>query len=330
MSSLAEEAADAAIQKKLVPDERHDPTLTDLAEVARHAASAAIQKHLAVEDRETQNEAHDLERQKVAALAAGAALQHGHGTERPSASSLRTLSDISKSAANAALQKSGSVPADVDEGHFRSAQEAAQFAIEHQLIDHPEPPTELVAEVARMAAAAAIQRGLADEASAEGKVEERKEFLAEIARQAAGFAIQRGLGAEVVPDRRRGYELAVLAASAALRRQEQIADANRRVHPAQIAEVARQAAHEAVRLGYGHDESDLMVMPKTPPLADQITAPDTVHTEKTDLANKEQTANDATKEVMHKEEEIEHIPQSTFCRCFPSLAAKFRRGSRPQ
>ena len=323
---MAEEAADAAIQRKLVPDERHDPTLDDLAEVARHAASAAIQKLLAAEDRAVHDAEHDHERQKVATLVASAALQQGHGFERPSVSTLRTLSDISKSAAEAALKKTAKRPADVDENDFKTAQEVAQFAIDHQLIDHPEPPSELVAEVARMAAGAAIQRGLADEAVAEGQMTERKGFLATVARNAASFAIQRGLGAEVVPNRRRAYELAVLAASAAMRRQEQIAEERHRVHPNQIAEVARQAAQEAVRLGYGHDESDVMVMPKTPPAEDNISAAKNPHDQTTDIINKEQSGGSVLSPTatIYREAEIEHTHKPSFCGLFSRLTKSKR------
>lgn len=319
---MAEEAADAAIGRKLVPDERKDPTLQDVAEVARQAASAAIKKLLAVEDREMHDEAHDHERQKLATMAASAALQQGHNTEQPSAGSLRTLSSISKSAAEAALKKTG----DVDEGDLRAAQEAAQFAIENHLIDHPEPPTELVAEVARLAAAAAIQRGLEDEVVTEHTIAERKERLAAIARDVAGFAIQKGLGAEVVPNRRRAYELAVLAASVAMRRREQRQEEPERIPPAQLAEVAIRAAREAVRLGYGQDEADVNMTPKTPPAADHITASENVHTEKTEHIHKEQSDTSLReKELLYKESEVEEFPAHPFCMCFAKLMKPKRK-----
>lgn len=327
VSSLAEEAADAAIGRKLVPDERRDPTLQDVAEVARQAASAAIKKLLAVEDREMHDAAHDHERQKLATMAASAALQHGHDTEQPNASSLRTLSSISKSAAEAALKKTGT-PEDVDEGHYRDAQAAAQFAIENHLIDHPEPPTELVAEVARLAAAAAIQRGLEDEVVTEHTIAERKERLAAIARDVAGFAIQKGLGAEVVPNRRRAYELAVLAASVAMRRREQRQEEPERIPPAQLAEVAIRAAREAVRLGYGQDEADVNMTPKTPPAADNITASENVHTEKTEHIHKEQSDTSLTeKALLYKESEVEEIPAHPFCMCFAKFMNPKRRAT---
>lgn len=271
---MAEAAASAAIGKKLVPDERHDPTLRDVAEMARMAASAAIQKRLA-EDSDLKKE----ERQRLATMAARAALQHGLDPDRLNATKLHSLSSISKSAAEAALKKVASRPADIAESDFLAAHEATQFAIDHNLIDHHEPPTELVAEVARMAAAAAIQRGLEDEVIPEQANLERKEFLANIARNAAGFAIRRGHGAEGVPNRRRAYELAVLAASAALRRQEQREEEQQRFPPAQLAEVANRAAREAVRLGFGQDEAELMITPKTPPAADNVTAPADPHSD---------------------------------------------------
>jgi len=326
--NLAHEAADAAIDKKLVPDERHDPTLQDVAEVARQAASAAIQKLLAVEDREMHDALHDQERQKVAMLAASAALQHGHDTERPNASSLKTLSSISKSAAEAALKKVGTPPEDIDEGHFRDAQEAAQFAIDHNLIDHPEPPMELVAEVARMAAAAAIQRGLEDETVTENRIAERKEILASIARDVASFAIQKGLGAEVVPNRKRAYELAVLAASAAMRRQEQRQEEPERIPPAQLAEVAIRAAREAVRLGYGVDEAEAMLTPKTPPAADHITSPEDVHTQKTEHVHKEESASTQRDiSLVYRESEVEEVTTHPFCMCFSKFLKSKRKTS---
>lgn len=327
VGSLAHEAADAAIDKKLVPDERHDPTLQDVAEVARQAASAAIQKLLAVEDREMHDEAHDHERQKVAMMAASAALQHGHDTEQPNASSLRTLSSISKSAAEAALKKVGTPPEDVDEGHFRDAQEAAQFAIDHNLIDHPEPPTELVAEVARMAAAAAIQRGLEDEVVTENRIAERKELLASMARDVASFAIQKGLGAEVVPNRKRAYELAVLAASAAMRRQEQRQEEPERIPPAQLAEVAIRAAREAVRLGYGVDEAEVMMTPTTPPAADHISSSEEIHTQKKDHIHKEESGSMQHDAPVYRESEVEEVFTHPFCMCFSKFMKSKRKAS---
>lgn len=269
--SIGKEAADIAIRKGLVlPEDLEQIPLSLVNEVAILAASTAIQRGA------TEGESIPMTRMEefrnVAINAAEAAIQHGYASDQPDSQSLRVLSAISRSAAEAALRRSGEEAPDEElaENYLRAAREAAQFAIDHNLIDRPAPPYELVSEVARLAAGAAIQRGLGAELANERSIEERREFLAEIARSAASFAIQRGLGAEQVPNRRMGYELAVLAASVAIRRQEQGREIQRRVDPQQIAQVARRAAQEAVRLGYGHDESDVMEMPSTPPLTDMI------------------------------------------------------------
>eukprot|EP00210_Caulerpa_lentillifera_P000798 g772.t1 len=270
--TIGKEVADIAIQKRLVHSEDIEQIpLTVINEVAILAASKAIQKGLSELQAISEDKMEEI--RTVAIKAAEAAIQHGYAHDRPDSQSLRTLSDISKSAAEAALRKSrdASVDEELSENYLRAAREAAQFAIDHKLIDRPDPPYELVSEVARLAAGAAIQRGLGAELANERSIDERKEFLADVARNAAGFAIRKGLGAEVVPNRRMGYELAVLAASAAIRRQEQAQDFQMRVDPQQMAQVAWQAAREAVRLGYGHDESDVMEMPSTPPVADMIT-----------------------------------------------------------
>lgn len=242
MRELGQQVADLAISKKLVPDDRNDPTLKSIASIARQAASSAIQKLLAVEDRETLDEAHNKQRLEIAKLAAAAA------TQKLNASS------------------------GVTEGHLVEARETAQFAIDHNLIVYPEPPNELVSQVARLAAAAAIQRGLEDEVVPEVTLAQRKDFLASVARDAASFAIRRGLGAEVRPNRKRAYELAVLAASSAVRRQEQRREEDQRVPPALLAEVAVRAAQEAIRLGFGRDQADIAEMPQTPPAEDIKTA----------------------------------------------------------
>eukprot|EP00210_Caulerpa_lentillifera_P002130 g2044.t1 len=105
---LAMKAAEAAIQRKLVPDERKDPTLADLAAISRRAAGAAVQKGLPEEDQTLKDEKHEHQRQELAQLAAGAAIQQGYGTDRPDPTTLRTISNISKSAAEAAAKKQSS------------------------------------------------------------------------------------------------------------------------------------------------------------------------------------------------------------------------------